>query len=138
MPNWEMDKQTDRQATDFIGPSRPSGSTIIKVALSFPKFISTHWKPVYSINFLVRLILVLRPEWAHPFMTMPAPIFFNHFLISMNLYQYAEYQAFSSFCSRDVVDLKFCNLIGQEHFGPYLRNQDFPKREICPSMQKLI
>ena len=29
------------------------------------------------------------------------------------------------------------NLIGQEHFGPYLRNQNFPKYEICSSIQEL-
>ena len=32
---------------------------------------------------------------------------------------------------------KSCNLIGQEHFGPYLRNQNFPKYEICLCMQQL-
>ena len=32
---------------------------------------------------------------------------------------------------------KSCNLIGQEHFGPYLRNQNFPKYEICSSIQEL-
>ena len=32
---------------------------------------------------------------------------------------------------------KSCNLIGQEHFGPYLRNQNFPKYEICSSIQQL-
>ena len=34
--------------------------------------------------------------------------------------------------------IKKCrNLIGQEHFGPYLRNQNFPKYEICSSIQQL-
>ena len=32
---------------------------------------------------------------------------------------------------------KSCNLIGQEHFGPYLRNQNFPKYEVCSSIQEL-
>ena len=26
---------------------------------------------------------------------------------------------------------KFCNLIGREHFGPYLKNQNVPKYGIC-------
>ena len=43
----------------------------------------------------------------------------------MNLQQYAKNQAFSSFCSRDILNLKI-----QEHFGPYLRNQNFSKYEI--------
>ena len=29
------------------------------------------------------------------------------------------------------------NLIGQDHLGPYLTNQNFPKYEICSSIQQL-
>ena len=32
---------------------------------------------------------------------------------------------------------KSCNLTGQEHFGPYLRNQNFLKYEICSNIQEL-
>ena len=32
---------------------------------------------------------------------------------------------------------KSCNMIGQEHFAPYVRSQDFPKYEICSSIQEL-
>ena len=39
-------------------------------------------------------------------MTMPAPIFFNQLVISMNLYQHAKSQFFSSFYFRDLFDLK--------------------------------
>ena len=46
------------------------------------------------------------PEWAHPFMTMPIPIFFDQLLISMNLYQHAKNQAFSWFRSRNIIYLK--------------------------------
>ena len=31
---------------------------------------------------------------------------------------------------------KSWNMIGQEHFGPYLRKQNFPKYEICSSIQQ--
>ena len=48
----------------------------------------------------------------------------------MNLYKHAKNQAFSSFYCRDIFDFKTCNLIAQEHFGPYLRNRNFPKYEI--------
>ena len=41
--------------------------------------------------------------------------------------------AFSSLCSRDINDL-----IGQEHFGPYIRNQNFSKYEFWSSIQQLI
>ena len=53
---------------------------------------------------------------------MPTLIFFNELLISMNLQQYAKNQAFPSFCSTDILNLKI-----QGHFGPYLRNQNFSK-----------
>ena len=43
---------------------------------------------------------------AHPFTTMPTRVFSNQFLISMNLHQHAKNQAFLSFCSRDIFDLK--------------------------------
>ena len=49
---------------------------------------------------------VLRPDWPHPFLTIPMPIFFDQLLFSMNLHQYAKNQASSSFCSRDIVNLK--------------------------------
>ena len=77
----------------------------------------------------------LRPEWAQPFMTTSTLIFFNQFLISMNLYQHAKNQVFLSFCSGNVW---FKNpaflLTGHEHFGLYLRNQNIHKYEICSSI----
>ena len=46
--------------------------------------------------------------------------------------------------SRDTANFRFLrliekshNLLAQEHFGPYLRNQNFPKYEICSSIQQL-
>ena len=67
---------------------------------------------------------------------MPTPIFFNQ--LSMNLYQHAKNQAFSSFCSWDILILKPCNLIGWEHFGPNLRNQNFPKYGIQTRIQEIL
>ena len=49
---------------------------------------------------------VLRPEWPHSFLTNPTPIFFNQLFISRNLHQHAKNQAFSSFCSGDIANLK--------------------------------
>ena len=69
----------------------------------------------------------LRPEWAQPFMTTSTLIFFNQFLISMNLYQHAKNQVFLSFCSAIL-------LTGHEHVGLYLWNQTFHKYEICSSI----
>ena len=85
--------QTD--GSDFTGPSLGRGS-IIKRNLSFPEFISTHQKPVYSINFFVRYgqLKVLRSEWHNHLWTCPSPILFNQLLISMNLYQHAKKSGF--------------------------------------------
>ena len=33
---------------------------------------------------------------------------------------------------------KSCNLIGWEHFGPYLRNKNFPKNGICAGTHQII
>ena len=80
----------------------------IKITFSFPEFVSTHQKHVYSINFILRynqfysfVIRVFWSEWWHSFITTPIPMFFNQLLISKNFYQHAKNQAFSSFCSRD-------------------------------------
>ena len=84
---------------------------------------------------------VYRPKWPHPILTMPTPIFFNKLLYSINLYQHAKNQTFSSLCSGDMVNLKWsksCNLIGWEHFGPYFRNQIFPKYGISARIQPII
>ena len=70
-------------------------------------------------------------------MTMHTQIFFNQLLISMYLYQNTKNQNFSSFSSRDIIDLKI-HLIGQDHFDSHLRNQNFVKHEICVSLQQLI
>ena len=94
MLNWQMDGQTDRGKTDnhdFVGPSVRQGP-IIKVTLSFLNLYQNtrnQFIPLISLwdtaNFRF-----LQPEWAHPFMTMPIPIFFNQLLISINSYQHAK------------------------------------------------
>ena len=48
----------------------------------------------------------LRPEWPHPFFITPTPILSNQLLTSINLYQHAKIQTFSSMCSGDTVNLK--------------------------------
>ena len=73
-----LDGGTDRQPW-FCRTLCRAGGPIIKVTLSFPEFISKHQNPVYSIKIFVRYsqFRYLQPEWAHPFMTTPMPIFFN-------------------------------------------------------------
>ena len=81
---------------------------------------------------------VLRPERSRPFLTMLTPIFFNQLLIFINLYYHAKNQAFSSFCSGDIVNFKILQSVGRDHFGPYLRNQIFPKYRINARIQRII
>ena len=83
---------TDRQTTMTLQDPPQDGGPIIKTTLSFPEFISTHQKPVYSINFFVRYSQFQSPtiRVEQLFMTIPTSIFFNQLLISMNLYHTLE------------------------------------------------
>ena len=55
----------------------------------------------------------------------------NHPLSSLNLYQHTKNYPNSSFCPWDIAILKSCNLIGQELFGPYFKNQNFGRHGVC-------
>ena len=50
-------------------------------------------------------------------MTAPTPVFCNQLLVLMNFYQHAKNQTFSSFYSRDIIDLKILQTDWQEHFN---------------------
>ena len=63
-------------------------------------------------------------------------IFFNQLLVLMSLYQHAKDQACHHF-SLEIFDLKILQS-DQEHFGSYLRNQNFTKHEICSRIQQLV
>ena len=63
---------------------------------------------------------------------MPTPKFFYQLLIYVNLCQHVKIRLFHWFVLEIWLIKKSCNLIGWEHFGPYLRNQNFPTYEICP------
>ena len=83
---------TDRQTTMTLQDPPQDGGPIIKTTLSFPEFISTHQKPVYSINFFVKYSKFQRPaiRMKKLFMIIPTSIFFNQLLISMNFYHTLE------------------------------------------------
>ena len=103
---------------------------IIKVIFGSLKFLSTHQKSVYFINSSMRYSQFQSPE------TTPNPIFFNQLLISINLYQHVKKQTFSSFCSRNVIDLQFDWL---RAFWLISQEQDFPEKYgICARIQQLI
>ena len=70
---------------------------------------------IHSSIYLVTWVVKTISDRTHP----------NIFLSTPNFcYQYVKKQTISSPCSRDIIDLKSCNLIGQHHFGPiWLRNK---------------
>ena len=68
---------------------------------------------------------VLRPEWSHPFLTMPTSIFFNQLLSSINMYQQAKNQPFLSFRSGDVVNLKIMQSDWLRTFWSISQEADF-------------
>ena len=70
---------------------------------------------------------VLRPKWPHPFLTTPTPIFFYQLSISMNLHQHVKNQVFSSFCSREIVDLQILQSDWPRAFWPMSQKPDFPE-----------
>ena len=67
----------------------------------------------------------MQAEWAHQFIPTPTPIFSNQVLIPRNLNQHAKDQAFSSFCSRDIVDLKTLQSHWPRTFWPISQEPEF-------------
>ena len=103
------------------------------ITLSFLEFVSANKKSVYSINSFLSY-----SQFKSPMTRMATHIFpHNHpniFQSTFNFHEsvsYAKKQAISSFCSMNISDLRSCNPIGLEHFGPYLRNQIFLICGIC-------
>ena len=66
--------------------------------------------------------LVRRPDWPHPFLTIPNQKNFNQVLIFMNLYQHAKDMTVSPICSGEIFDLKFLQ-------SDWLRASSFTSRE---------
>ena len=64
----------------------------------------------------------------------------KNFWSTFNLYEFVSTCKKSGYFidfSGDMVDKKSYNLIGWEHFGPYLRSQNFPKYGICAGIQQI-
>ena len=80
---------------------------------------------------------VPRPDWLHPFLTTPIPKFFDQHLIYVNLINMQKIRLFHWFVLEIWLIKKSCNLIGGEHFGPYLRNKNFPNYWICAGTQQI-
>ena len=107
---------------------------IIKVTFGFPEFLSTNQKPIYlfwdTANFSD-----LRPEWPHPFLTIPTPIFFNQLLFSDNLYQHATKSGFfiflfwrhSQFKNPEIAETILAHISGTRFFPSIGLVQEYSK-----------
>ena len=69
---------------------------------------------------------VPRPERSHPFLPAHTEKFLNQLLTFMNFYRHANNQTISSFCSRDIVDLKILQSDSPRTFWPISQKPNFP------------
>ena len=69
---------------------------------------------------------------------MPNQKIFDQLLIFVNLYRHAKYDAVSSICSRETVDLKILQSDWLRACGLYLRKKIFLKYKICAGTQQII
>ena len=79
-----------------------------------------HAKNRFILSIRIWDTVHFRVQWLecwHTFLTMQTQTFFNQLLIFMNSYRHASNQAFSQFCSRDLVDSKIVPSDWQEHFS---------------------
>ena len=61
-----------------------------------------------------------------------------NFLISMNMYQHAKNQTFSSSCSRDIVDLRILQSDWSTAFWPISQEPDFSQVwDLCKNTTKI-
>ena len=70
---------------------------------------------------------VQRPDWPHPFLTIPNQKIFNQLLIFVHLYQHAKNLAVSSTCFGEMVDLKILEYDWLRPFWPISQEQNFSK-----------
>ena len=64
---------------------------------------------------------------------------FNQLLFSMNLHQYAKNQAFSSFCSRNTVNLKILQSDWLRAFWLISQEAEFPQVwDLCKNTANII
>ena len=73
------------------------------------------------------------PDWTHP-----SQIFLINFLFMWICINMQKIRLFHWFVLKIRLIKKSYNLIDWEHFGPYLRNQNFPKYVICAGTKQII
>ena len=65
------------------------------------------------------------------------PKFFDQLLVHMNLYKHEKNRLFHGFVLEIWLIKKPCNLVGWEHFGPYLMKKNSHKHGICTGTQQI-
>ena len=106
----------------------PHHSRIIKVIFSFPEFVSAYEKPAQFIYSFLRCSQFSSPVTR---VTTPTSIFCKQLLIFKNLCQYFKNQVISSFCSRDLFNLKILQSDWPRLFWPISQEPDFLQIRVC-------
>ena len=114
---------------------------IIKITFCFPEFAPLCKKSVPFISSFLRY-----SQFYSPVTRLVTPISGhthpNIFWSTFNLCKFVSTCKKSGYFNCFVLEIwlikKSCNLIGWEHFGPYLRNQNFPRYGICAGTQQII
>ena len=130
--------------SDFIGLSL-GRDPIIKTTLSFPEFVNKFIDNTPKTSLFHWFLREIQPilescdqsgttiyDHTHP-KIFQSTFNFNEFVITCKKSGF-----FNILLKRHIWFKNPPNLIGLEHFGPYFRNQNFPKYEICPSVKFLI
>ena len=113
----------------------------IEITFSFPEFAPACKISVHSIYSFLRY-----SQFQSPVTRLAMPIFHHvypkNFWSTFNLCELVSTCKKSGYFNWLVLDIwlikKSCNLIDWEHFGPYLRNKNFPKYGICAGNHQII
>ena len=114
---------------------------ISEITFNFPEFAPAFKKSVYSIDTFLRYSQFWSP------VTRLATSISDDNQTPKNFWSTFNSCEFVSTCKKRLFNdfvleiwliKKSCNLIGWEHFRPYLKNQNFLKYEICAGTQEII
>ena len=104
---WSVSESHDQTGHTYFWPWPPQKFLIY---FSFLWIYIDMQKISYSICSFFRysqfLSPVTRPDWSHPFLTMPTPKIFKHLLNCMNSYQHGKNQLIQYLHSSDTANLR--------------------------------
>ena len=110
---------------------------IIEATFSFPEF-ALALKNLFTPSVHSWDTVNFRPNWPHPFFNTAIQNFFDQLLIYVDVYQVAKKSSYFIDLFLRYGWLKNPAIwLAWEQFGPYLRNKNFPKYEICAATQPI-